>query len=53
MKAAHAGMGITNAHFDAIIGHLGAALAEMGVSADIIKEVAAVGETTRADIVEK
>ena len=53
MKAAHAGMGITYEAFDTIVKHLAGALTAMGVSGDIIKEVAAVAETTREDICEK
>lgn len=52
MKAAHAGLGLTNAHFDTIVKHLGNTLAEMGVPEEVIKECAAVAETTREDIVE-
>ena len=52
MKAGHAGLGITTAAFDTIVSHLGNTLKEMGVSAEVIAEVAAVAETTRADIVE-
>ncbi len=52
MKAAHAGMGITGAQFDSIVNHLANTLKEFGVSAEVLGEVGAVAESTRADIVE-
>lgn len=52
MKAAHAGMGITGAQFNSIVNHLANTLKEFGVSAEVLGEVAAVAESTRADIVE-
>lgn len=52
MKAAHAGMAITDAEFDALAGHLKAALEKNGVKAEDVKQVLAVVESTRKDIVE-
>ena len=39
--------GLDDSHFDAIVENLGATLKEMGVSDDLIGQVAAVAETTR------
>ena len=53
MRAAHAkavGRGLTDAHFDAVVGHLGATLTELGVEADLIGQAAAIVETTRNDV---
>lgn len=50
MKAAHAHLldkGMDDSHFDAIVENLGATLGDMGVSADLIDQVAAIAETTR------
>lgn len=48
MKAAHAHLtGLNDSHFDAVVENLGATLSEMGVADDLIKEVAAVAESTR------
>ncbi|MFE5408231.1 group 1 truncated hemoglobin [Microbacterium sp. NPDC056569] len=40
LGVAHAGRGITDADFDRVIGHAAAALAEAGVDADAIDQVA-------------
>ncbi len=53
MRTAHARLvvnGLNDAHFDAIVGHLGATLAELGVAPDLIQQVAAIAESTRADV---
>ena len=50
MKEGHAHLvkdGLDDSHFDAIVENLGATLKEMGVSDDLIGQVAAVAETTR------
>ncbi|HMS56026.1 MAG TPA: group 1 truncated hemoglobin [Fimbriimonadaceae bacterium] len=50
MKAAHAHLldrGMDDHHFDAIVENLGATLGDMGVAEDLIKQVAAIAETTR------
>ena len=53
MRAGHARlvqMGLNDSHFDAVVQDLGETLAEMGVSAELIAQVAAVAETTREDV---
>ncbi len=53
MRKGHAHLvekGLDNSHFDAVVEDLGATLAEMGVPNELIGEVAAIAETTRADI---
>ena len=52
MLAAHAGMGITNAHFDRAVRHLVAVLAGMGVDQEALDDVAAMLEPLRALIVQ-
>ena len=46
-------MGLTDVHFDAVIEHLGATLTELGVADDLIAEVAAIGESTRNDVLNR
>jgi hemoglobin len=53
MKAAHKGMKITDAEFDAFAGHLQKALEKNGAAPDDVKAVMGVAESTRKDIVEK
>ena len=56
MRNAHAKfvkMGLDNSHFDAVIENLAATLTELGVSAALIGQVAAIAETTRADVLGK
>lgn len=53
MRAAHAGLQLTDSHFDAVAEHLGATLRELGVSAATIGEVMATVETTRADVLNR
>jgi len=53
MKTGHAHLvaeGLDDSHFDAVVEDLGATLAEMGVPAGLIAEVAAVAETTRESV---
>jgi hemoglobin len=52
MKELHQGMGITNAEFDAAAADLKKALDKNGVKADAARELLAVVESTRKDIVE-
>ncbi len=52
MKEAHKGMGITDAQFDALAGHLKAAMEKNGVKPDDVKAVMVVIAGTRNDIVE-
>jgi len=42
--------GLNDAHFDAVVGHLGGTLAELGVAPELIAQVAAIAESTRADV---
>jgi len=53
MRKGHAHLvekGLNDSHFDAVVENLGATLSEMGVSNELIGEVAAIAETTRSDI---
>lgn len=53
MRTGHArlvAMGLNDSHFDAIIELLGGTLKEMGVADDLISQVAAIAESTRADV---
>jgi hemoglobin len=53
MKTVHAGMGITDAEFDRLAGHLKVALEKNGAKPDDVKAVLAAVNNTRGDIVEK
>jgi hemoglobin len=44
---------LNDAHFDAILGHLGATLQELGVADDLISEAAAIVESTRDDVLNR
>jgi len=50
MRNAHAHLGLLGEHFDAVVENLAATLSELGVSDEDIQDVAAVAETTRADV---
>lgn len=53
MRQAHQHLvarGLGDRHFDAVAGHLQAALTELGVAAELIAEALAIVETTRADV---
>lgn len=53
MRAAHArsvANGLSDAHFDAVVGHLAATLRELGVSEAKIAEAGAIVETTRDQV---
>ena len=53
MRAGHArlvAMGLNDSHFDAIVELLGGTLKEMGVADELIGQVAAIAESTRADV---
>ena len=52
-KTTHAGLGITDAEFDIVVGHLSEALDKYKVPAAEHKEVMAIIETLRKDIVER
>lgn len=56
MRRAHAHLvarGLNDGHFDAVVENLGASLAELGVAPELINQVAALAETTRADVLGK
>lgn len=53
MKEAHRGMAITQAEFDALAGHLKAAMAKNKVPAAEMAEAMAIAASTAPDIVEK
>ena len=46
-------MGLNDSHFDAVIELLGATLQELGVADELIQEVAAIGESTRNDVLNR
>ena len=46
-------MGLNDTHFDAVIELLGATLQELGVADELIQEVAAIGESTRNDVLNR
>ena len=53
MRKGHAHLvarGLTDSHFDAVVENLGGTLKELGVSDELIGEVAAIAETTRNDV---
>ena len=53
MRKAHqrsVDFGLNDSHFDAVVGHLGATLQELGVPAAKISEAAAVAESVRNDV---
>jgi len=45
--------GLNDNHFDAILGHLGATLTELGVAEDLVSEAAAIVESTRDDVLNR
>ena len=45
--------GLNDTHFDAVVEDLAAVLTELGVSDDMIQEVAAIAETTRNDVLNR
>ena len=51
MQTAHAGLGITDAHFDRVVEHLAGTLADLGVDQETIGEVAAALTPLRSAIV--
>jgi hypothetical protein len=50
MGGAHAGLGLTDAHFDAVAGHFVSTLKELGVAEDLVAEATAVVESTRGQV---
>jgi len=56
MRRAHARLveeGLNDSHFDAIVGHLGGTLRQLGVGEDTTKEIAAKLEGLRADVLSR
>ncbi len=56
MREGHAHLvknGLNDAHFDAVMEHLGATLQELNVPAELIAEAAAIAESTRNDVLGK
>ena len=53
IRASHAGMRISNPEYDAAIGDLKATLDKLGIKTDEQKELLAIIESTRPQIVEK
>lgn len=56
MRTAHAKfvkMGLNDSHFDAVMEHLTATLVELSVPPALIAQVAAIAESTRADILNR
>ncbi|WP_432743067.1 group 1 truncated hemoglobin [Methylobacter sp. G7] len=56
MRTAHARlvkMGLNASHFDAVMEHLSATLAELNVPSALIAQVAAIAESTRNDVLGK
>lgn len=53
MREAHARfvkMGLDDSHFDAVVENLAKTLTELGVTQELIAQVAAIAETTRNDV---
>lgn len=53
MRAGHAHLGLTDMHFDAVVENLAKTLKSLGVNDADINEVAALAETTRADVLNR
>ena len=53
MRAAHAHLGLTDEHFDAVVENLASTLKELGVAGADIQEVAQIAETTRKDVLNR
>jgi len=56
MRTAHAKfvkMGLNDSHFDAVMEHLTATLVELSVPPALIAQVAAIAESTRADVLNR
>jgi hemoglobin len=51
MAVANAALGVTDAHFDAVVGHLVATLTGLGVPAETIGQIGGVLAPLRSDIV--
>lgn len=53
MRAAHAKMQLTEAHFDAVMENLGATLQELNVPAELIGEAAAIANSVKDDVLNR
>jgi hemoglobin len=56
MRRGHAHLvarGLNDSHFDAVVDLLGQSLAELGVAAPLIAQVAAIAESTRNDVLNR
>lgn len=53
LRNAHKHMGLTEAHFDAVIENLGNTLKELNVPADLIGEAAAVALSVKGDVLNR
>lgn len=53
MRNAHAGMGLNDEHFNAVVEDLAATLSELGVSDGDIQEVASIAESVRDDVLNR
>jgi truncated hemoglobin YjbI len=53
LRTAHAGMPLTDEHFDRVIGHLASTLTDFGVGGDDIAAAGAVAETVRDDVLNR
>ena len=53
MRNAHAGMGLNDDHFNAVVEDLASTLSELGVSDADIQEVANIAESVRGDVLNR
>jgi hemoglobin len=56
MRKGHAHLverGLNDSHFDAVVENLGQTLAELGVNQDLIRQVAAIAESVRNDVLNR
>ncbi|MBM7424587.1 group I truncated hemoglobin [Spongiibacter marinus] len=53
MRNAHAGMGLNDEHFNAVVEDLAATLSELGVGDSDIQEVANIAESVRDDVLNR
>lgn len=50
MRKAHAGMNLTETHFDAVVEHLASTLTQLGVAAEDIAQIATLAHSVKADV---
>jgi hemoglobin len=53
MRTAHAGMNLTEEHFDAVVEHLAGTLKELGALAEDIQEVAKIAGSVKDDVLNR